>query len=185
MKRIAAPRLQTDVCMGPPSHATASAKAAPTSSSRPAVGVRAVQVEHEPLGVRPLRELAELGRPAASNGDRPAARALLGQREHEPVVAAMLLEHLLDLRAGEDPPVPGYDDVRREAGQPVQGGKRPGHRAHEHQRRQSGEHEVAGEQHALGRQPGHEVTGRVRRAARMQQVDPAVADVHGQGGRRP
>jgi hypothetical protein len=66
--------------------------------------------------------------------------------------------------------------------QPVDGGQGAGHRPHEHQRRETGEHEVAGEQDGLVRQPGDEVAGGVRRAARVQHLDPAVTDMDGHRG---
>ncbi|MBB6550207.1 hypothetical protein HD593_005002 [Nonomuraea rubra] len=146
------------------------------------VGVGAVQVEHDPFGVGPARELAQVDLAGGLQGRQTPGEPILGGVEDEPVRAAVLVQDPGDAGAGEDRAVAGDDDVGLQGLQPVDRGEGPVHRAHEDQRGESGEHQIAGEQHALFGQPGDQISGGVRRAAGVQQLDPPTCDVQSECG---
>ena len=75
------------------------------------VGVGAVEVEHETLGVGPRGELAEVATSRRFQGGEPVAAALGGGRLDEPVVAVVGIEHVGDRRPVGDRAVAGDDVV--------------------------------------------------------------------------
>ena len=73
--------------------------------------------------------------------------------------------------------VAGDDRLGAEQLQTLDGRERAGDRPHDDERRAAVEDDVAGEEHALLRQPRHDVVRRVRGADEVE-LDLAVVDVH-------
>ena len=141
------------------------------------LGVGAVQVADDALGVGPVGEPAEVGVAGRVERADPGLAPPLGDVEHEPQVVERGADRLV---AGEHRPVPGHDRRRAQRRHDVlQHLDRPADRAHEQERRAAVEHEVAAEEHRLLRQPGDHVVGRVRGGADVAQLRAQVAGVHG------
>ena len=151
----------------------ASVKAATRSSSvRSGVGVRAVEVQHQALGVGPVAELSQVRTARRVERAETVAPPVVGGPAYEAVVTLVLGQHAGQRVPADQRTVTGDDMVGAERGDPLQRAQRPVDRAHEHQRRQPVEQQVTGEQDPLLGKPRHDVAGRVGGEPGVAQVDP-------------